>query len=382
MENEFRPLSMGKSAKTMAVKCYIEQLPDGEVGLIDAIHSLSPDEYFVVAIKHDKGGKDHWHVLIKGANRDKGINVSSMLKKLKIQFRDGIDDALLKNHGVETTGNFVNYAVYLLHKTVEAKRAGKVPYDVSEFITNLPPDELQRLLDGYSITKKKLKPIEYPIILENARKAGYELRDVDDFIKSLNILGLHPTKENGIRNAYLNGAKQRMRENKKMYRLFIEIAYIFDEDYERIFYAADKALEDIQNRLIATDGVPLMLNPSIEAIVTLPVGYDSGLYNDFICEVGKPTVVEKTIWAGNTIVIVNKVEDFNASRVLKTNFFNCTLRKNRLRCDYPPDTMLPSEEVMRLSKEYKKFRDRFNDAMAEFEYLRLKHLTGFENVND
>lgn len=395
MKPEIKPLSKEQTTATMAVKCYIEQL-SSEEELIAAVRVIPPEECHVIALKHYKSKKPHWHVLVRGANRDKKFRVSSMLKRLTIQFRDGIDDALWKNRGVETTGYYSNYAVYLLHQTIDAQREGKAPYDAADFVSNLSADEIQQVLDGYSITKKTLKPAQLPIVIENARKAGYNLQNVDEFISSLQILGLTSAKESEIRKAYLNGVQERMREHKRMYRLFINIYYdgnkIYadsDEYYKQMkfFYAAEKALEG--KRISSTKGhARLRLDPSIEAIVLDKRGWDECLFDDYICEVGKPHATEKSIWAGSTLVQIEKkqhssIKDLKSS-IHDNRFFCCIVQDNQLKCFAAP--VLPAtftnEEMIRLKEEFEKFRDRFNDALAEYDTMQEERNVSFDDIID
>lgn len=376
MEDERKPLSKGQTTATMAVKCYREQLLNEEE-LVDAIHSIPPEEFYIIAIKHDKSMIVHWHILVRAAYREKRVRVSSMLKRLKVQFRDGIDDTLWENHGVETVGNFKNCVTDLLHKTIEDQRAGKVPYDETEFISNLSADEIHRILIGYSIAKKPLTQAEYSAALDKAREAGHELKSVDEFISSLQIFGLNPTKESGIRKAYLNGVKELMREHKRMYRLFINISCDQADEKEKLFYAAKKALDD--KRISASmDDRSLMLDPSKEAIITTISNLDKNLYGDYICEVGKPVVTEKTIWAGSILVLIGEWKSLPE----REKYFVCFVKDNKLKCDSPPSITLPPEEAKRLKGEYKEFRDKFNIALDEFDVMQNACTVSFDDIND
>ncbi len=380
MKNEYKgkPLSLDDTFATMAVKVYAEQLRFGEEGLVSAINNVSPYEMMVLAIKHHKSKKPHWHILVKFPNRETKKRVRTIIQLLNIEFRDGIDDKLLK-HSIETTGYFNNYAAYLLHQTIDAKRDGKAPYDKTEIISNLTSDEVDRIIAGYTVSKKRLTGAQLDSAMDKARELGYQLGDIDEFIVSLSIAGLSASKEASLRRAYYNGAKERMNKREKWTRLNIIIKHNLAHpiDTQAICYASEKALEG--KRLSASvDNKNISIQPSTEALIIHDYK-DVALYNGTITEIGRPLFSEKSIWAGKYLINIGvglSEEHF------PNNIFWCKVENNKLISYKQPSDYSSEEEVTWLSDEYKKFRDKFNSALQDYYKLKKKSQKIFATIND
>lgn len=78
--------------------------------------------------------KPHLHVIIRCVDRKKRVRVATFLNWLGIYFRPNFDDALWREHGVETIGNYTGYAVYLTHETREAIDDAKELYSIDELL--------------------------------------------------------------------------------------------------------------------------------------------------------------------------------------------------------------------------------------------------------
>lgn len=356
-------LGRDKSCSTMAVKCYEEQLTSGEEGLITAIKAISADDINIVAIKHDKSfEKAHWHILLRGGDRKKRMRVVSTLKRLSIVFREGQDDALWENHGVETVGDFSSYTTYLLHQTDDAKKACKEPYDKTDFVTNLSNDEIDRILAGYTVRKKK--QTDTNSYNDMARDAGYNLRNYDEFVDSLGIINMPAAMENNIRNCYLSGVSKKAREHEYTRRFFVQIRLEDIKNADAYMYAAEKALSDKKTiaRRIERD---LSFAPDTEAMVSLLVRKEddkqnalSVLADDYIGEFG--TLRNKQIWAGDTFIVIT---DEVLER--REKFFQCKVKKGVLNCTSAPQN-LSSDDAAMLTKIYKAFKSRFDDAYSQY----------------
>lgn len=348
---------------SIAVKCYEEQLTAGEEGLITAIKAIPANDVHIVAIKHDKSiGKAHWHIILRKHIKGQRMYVASTLRRLSIVFREGQDDKLWENHGVESVGHFNSYATYLLHQTDEAKKAGKEPYDKTDFITNLSSNDIDMILAGYSIRKKE--KVDANSYNDLARDAGYNLRNYDEFVDSLGIINMPAAMENNIRNCYLSGVSKKAREHEYIRRFFVQIRLEDIKNADAYMYAAENALSDKKTiaRRIERD---LSFAPDTEAMVSLLVRKEddkqnalSVLADDYIGEFG--TSRNKQIWAGDTFIVIT---DEVLER--REKFFQCKVKKGVLNCTSAPQN-LSSDDAAMLTKIYKAFKSRFDDAYSQY----------------
>ena len=89
--------------------------------------------YYVVLIKHDKdylpddiwnptGEKAHYHLAVRTmpcpGKRVRQIRVKNWLELLHVKFRQGIDDTLMKNQGLDICKSYNDCVVYMLHKCI------------------------------------------------------------------------------------------------------------------------------------------------------------------------------------------------------------------------------------------------------------------------
>lgn len=368
-----KKLRKDSTCSTLAVKCYDEQLSAGERGLIEAIKAVSADEIQILAIHHNRSiSKAHWHVIMKTSRREKKMRVVSTLKKLSIVFRDGIDDELWNNRGVETVGNFSNYATYLLHETEAAKKDGKESYDKKEYITNLMPDEVGKILAGYTVrSKSKVSSNDY---YDMAREAGYNLEDVNAFISGLGAINMKPTAEASIRKAYDYGVKSRMQKHERLHRLLISIVKPKTLDDKRLRYSIEKALDD-KRLFVHRSGEPLFVEASTEVLVTDDRYLRHCTSNDYIVEI-KDDIAGKVIWAGNIVIYIDSIA------IKDGNCFVCRIENDKLICDIVPKFDAPNSEQERIKSEYLKFRDGFNAAYAEYAQVTITEKVDFSDINN
>lgn len=145
-------MTMQSNVKTLALKVYDEQIPDGWDKLKERIKELKKDEYQCLGIRHDEDvlgddffepstEKPHYHILIR-VMRDSqnvtksGKHVSTILNDLGIIFRKE-DATMIANHGIETVGDFGAYATYLTHDTEKAIADGKQHYNTESIVSNI-----------------------------------------------------------------------------------------------------------------------------------------------------------------------------------------------------------------------------------------------------
>lgn len=365
MVNKIKALSEKSVAATMAIKCYDEQIVSGTDGIIDSIKAISKDEFQAIAIEHNKSGdKKHWHILVRAVSRQKKFQVASMMKRLGVHFREGLDDDLWQHHGVETVGDFSAYATYLLHNTIEAQRAQKAPYEMTDIVTNLSKEELQQVLAGYSITKKPLRQGELNMCMDQAREAGYNLKNFYEFLDSLQITGLKDTEEKQLRNSYLAGVRRLKMENAVIDRVCILIAFDGTAEMKsRLLNATQKALVDKQTIYMTRD-MDYIVEPSADAIVTT---WDNSklvdnkfLWSDGIYESTSRKSDVTGIWAGKYFITISK--DGFMKRCAGEKIFGFKVVKGEIAEHFQPLAYYAPDELERLQEMYDDFYKKFRDA--------------------
>ena len=163
-------LSIADKVHSLAVKIYGEQLMYSWDYTCDVIRNTDPKDFQVIAIRHDRDlyayddlfwkpsyEKPHYHLIFRCMDRKKRIRVGQVLYQLGIRFRQGLDDELWKNHGVETVEKFSAYATYLTHETEDAVRDGKELYDISELVSNLTTAGIEEVRQGYLLVAQNEK---------------------------------------------------------------------------------------------------------------------------------------------------------------------------------------------------------------------------------
>lgn len=268
-KNETHIVGMYSQVNTLALKFYDEQLPGvnsvyNSAGLlvqhdptatpnfIAAIKGTDPKSIQVLAIPHNRDEvtdgiwavskvKRHWHVLVRLVDQNKRIRVQQILAGLGIVYRQGLDDELWKEHGVETIGNFPGYVMYLTHETADAIRDAKTKYDVSEIISNLTPEEIQQVRDGYIRVSEKRKLTQEDLIAldREAYDRGYALKTLDDWFSDQPFNVRSAAKIKVITEHYYHGVEARIKEHVEVNRVCI---YIQGEPNKGKTYAAEHAL--------------------------------------------------------------------------------------------------------------------------------------------
>lgn len=265
-------LGIMSQVNTLALKFYDEQLPginsaydakgflvqhdpNAIPAFINAIHATNPKDFQVLAIRHDRDEvadgiwavskvKPHWHVIVRLVDQKKRLRVKQILAGLGIVYRPGLDDELWKEHGVETIGNFAGYAVYLTHETAEAIRDAKEKYDISEIISNLTPEEIQQVRDGYIRVSEKRKLTQEDLIAldKEAYDRGYALKTLNDWFADQPFNVRSAAKIKVITDHYYHGVEARIKERVEVNRVCI---YIQGEPNRGKTYAAEHALLDM-----------------------------------------------------------------------------------------------------------------------------------------
>ena len=225
--------------RSLAIKCYLEQMPYGWSYVCSQIQATNPKDFHVVAIRHYKDTyaedghfwkpayeKPHYHIIFRCVDRNKTIRVGQAMNQLGIVFRPVTDDTLWTEHGVETVRNFSGYTTYLTHETEDAIEDGKERYDVCELVSNLTLDEIEEVRQGYlrvSENGRKVTTKELVEIDDIAFNLGYDLRNFEDWYNSLPFNIRSNAKMKTIRESYFRGVKKKISENSEILRLCVFI---------------------------------------------------------------------------------------------------------------------------------------------------------------
>lgn len=221
------------------------EFPTGQEGQFDYLFDRLRDriesfdkEFQVMYVVHDKDTvandddffvlskvKSHVHMVIKRRN-NKAFRISSVLKKLGINFRYKIDNELWK-HAVATCGNFASSVAYLTHETEQAQADGKTLYNREEIISNCSVSEVDDFREGYLIANesRKLTAQELAKLDKQFFDQGYALKDFDVLYNSLDFVKRSNSKMSTIKESYYRGIEDRLRKDEpKVNRvcLFIE----------------------------------------------------------------------------------------------------------------------------------------------------------------
>lgn len=346
-------LSPNAKVNGLAIKIYDEQLPKGWDTTSLLIKNVDKKKYYVIAIKHDKDTyaedgcfwkpareKHHYHILFKCANRKDRIHVYTVLNMLGICFRPGLDDALWRNHGVETIVRFDGYTVYLTHETEKAIADGKELYDLTELVSNLSIEEIEQIRDGYmrfSDGLNKLRPNDLIELDSIAHSLGLELKNFDDWYNTLPFSARSSAKMKTIRESYDRGTQIRLTKDRTILRLPI---FIQGEHNVGKTYAALDALRGKRVHTVDGGGTGKFdrLRADHEAIV-ISDDICPNLLNmadNYICQAYKRNS-NNPIWAGQYFVVTSNLsfEDWvrqcgirNSEHIeaLKSRFYICEVK--------------------------------------------------------
>ena len=357
MKKEIKTLIQRQTSRNMAAKFYIEQLPGGDDELINAVKTTSSSDRWLVAIKHtNTKDKPHWHFMDLSKEK-KGFNVGGELHRFGIYFRPGTDDALMKNRGLETLGSFDSYLGYVLHTDEKSQNLNKEPYSLDDIVSNLPQEELQKILDGRPTKMKKLSSAEQ---IEIARKAGYESKGFYTVANTVGISGLGPLVEKKLRNAYEAGAFQRMKEHLMVNRLCVEIQTNRGGDKgisnEKVFSAVQVALKGLELS-VSRFGDDIVFDSTTDGIITqeCPDSFAREYIISIASDNHKPN--KKSLWTGRYLIYVNGYKEGHESK----NCFVCQIKNKKLICIFAP-SLTGDERSVAIGEMYKEFRDKFNES--------------------
>ena len=398
-------MTMQSNVKTLALKVYDEQIPDGWDKLKERIKELKKDEYQCLGIRHDEDvlgddffepstEKPHYHILIR-VMRDSqnvtksGKHVSTILNDLGIIFRKE-DATMIANHGIETVGDFGAYATYLTHDTEKAIADGKQHYNTESIVSNLTPDEILQIRDGYirvSEKARKVKPEELIEIDAYLFELGFNLGDFDDWYDSQGFMLRRHTSMKTLKETYYRGIEERVRKNKYVNRLCIFItgkqnsgkSYTSLETLKKMGY---EKIHSVDNN---GTGKFDELSPTTQAIIiddqTAPA-----LLNLCDCKIVKAyrRGSGDRYFTGDMLIVTSNLSfeewakacecDVKQIEALKSRFYVCEINENgHLNCKSVGYRGGIDEQKERLEK-FLKFKTTYDSLITEYNKGNLNRL--------
>ena len=167
-----------------------------------------------------------------------------MLALLGVVFRPELDELIWRERGVERIKTLEQAVAYLTHETPECDVKGKELYDRDDIVSNLEPDEIDQLRDGYvriSHSKHKATVDEQIKLAQVAYNAGYAGdKSWREFVATLPFLLQKGSVYNLYRERYQLGVDDRMRERAEVLRLCV---FIKGEANQGKTYAAKHAFD-------------------------------------------------------------------------------------------------------------------------------------------
>lgn len=395
-------LTMRSSVRTLSIKVYDEQMPDGWEHVKQQIKEIGKD-YQVIGIRHDRDNnkddiwkpskeKPHYHIIARVTGKNP-VHVSTIMKILDVQYRPEEDATLWNEHGVETIKDFGAMATYLTHDTEQAQLDGKEKYELEELVSNLSMDEIKQVRDGYirvSSANKKIGMEELAELDEQAYKLGYELKDFNEWYRALTFQVRSNAKMKTIRESYDMGALKRSEQQENLNRLCI---FIEGQKNSGKTYAATHALDGKRVLKIGGGGTGKFdkLSPGHDAIV---VDDDKSpnllnMCDNYICQAYKRGK-DNPWWCGRYFIVTSNlsfrewIEDCGIMtkqnkngtvieaehyRAIKSRFYVCRIEKangiSQLVCE-SPSTRGTVDEQLERKEMYKKFRDNFNEIISKY----------------
>lgn len=360
-----RPLKLTSSSRTLASKFYDDQLPGGEDAFINAVKNSASSERQIIAIKHNKSkNKEHWHLIERIMDDSDNIYVNTALHDLGIYYRKDTDDELIKNRGLETVGRFENYAAYLLHITEEAKAENKPEYTVEDMVSNLPIDEIKKIIAGCASKKHRMTKNDY---IQLAHEAGEALVSFEDFINGIDSKDMTATLRKTLFKEFAYSADNKIKKGIRIPRL--PVAIIIDESIsrDRVVYSAQKALAGKKWETLFNNASYIYS----DAIV-------STNYNEFYCGYSvkrnkNEEEMSYSIWAGHYYIAVIQMERRYMGRYGQYNpsgMIVCSIKDDKLFLEKSPD--IEEDIIEEVEAKYCEFRDGFNEAYEGFQASDVK----------
>ena len=397
-------LSSTAKVPSLAIKIYVEQLLHGWNYTCQVIRNTDNNEFHIIAVCHNRDTycesgsfwkpayeKCHFHIIFRCVDRKKRIRVSSVLKQLGIVFRPGKDDILWSEHGVETVGNFAEYATYLTHETEKAIRDGKELYEMTELVSNLSIDEIREVRNGYirlADGTHKVTTSELVELDDTAYKLGYDLKNFSAWYDTLSFTVRSNAKMKTIRESYERGVNARIEENSTVRRLCV---FIQGEPNTGKTFASKKALSG--NAILTVEGGGTgkfdNLRPDHNAIIISDDVCPNllNMTDNYVCRAYKRQK-NNPAWAGEYFIVTSNLsfEDWLSEckinihgkhfSAMLSRFYVCEIKAkgdgtNYLALKSASDRGSIEEQTKRADM-FMNFQKKFNEIMADYRPTKNK----------
>ena len=405
-KNNSRVLPLNGAVYSVAFKFYDEQLKFGWGYTCQCIRSVSLSDYQIIGIRHYKdtyaeegtfwkpaAEKPHYHVILRCADRKARVRINKVLDMLGIEYRRGYDDELWRNRGVETVDTFPGYTAYLTHETEDAIADGKELYDRSELVSNLTPDEIDEVRQGYlrvsegarKVTTKNLVDLDY-----QADNLGYALGDFNSWYNSLPFVVRSHAKMKTIRESYTRGVDTKIAEHNEVLRLCVFIKGLPNTGKT---YGSKKALSGKKIHTVEGGGTGKFddLRPDHDAIIISDDVCPNliNMSDNYICKAYKRGS-NNPAWAGNYFIVtsnltfsewlesckINVYKDKDETqfsdhyKALKSRFFVCEIKegrdgKNYLAVESVCERGTAEEQTQRINM-FKDFKEKFDRVISAY----------------
>lgn len=391
-------LSPTAKVPSLAIKIYDEQLLYGWDYTCQVIRNTDKNEFHIIAVCHNRDTycesgsfwkpayeKWHFHIIFRCVDRKKRIRVSSVLKQLGIHFRPGLDDILWSEHGVETVGNFAEYATYLTHETEKAIRDGKELYEMTELVSNLSIDEIREVRNGYirlADGTHKVTTSELVELDDTAYKLGYDLKNFSAWYDTLSFTVRSNAKMKTIRESYERGVNARIEENSTVRRLCV---FIQGEPNTGKTFASKKALSG--NAILTVEGGGTgkfdNLRPDHNAIIISDDVCPNllNMTDNYVCRAYKRQK-NNPAWAGEYFIVTSNLsfEDWLSEckinihgkhfSAMLSRFYVCEIKAkgdgtNYLALKSASDRGSIEEQTKRADM-FMSFQKKFNEIMSDY----------------
>lgn len=395
-------LHMRSPARTLSLKFYDEQMPDGWDATIQNIKAIDKSKWQVIGICHDRdyGGDDFWapaiekkhyHIIVRVMN-NKTARVEQILRTLGVVYRPVEDKSLWENHGVESCENYTNMAVYLTHDTEKAILDGKEQYELGELVSNLTLEEIKQIRQGYtrvSESVEKVTPAMLAKLDEDAYKLGCELGDFDAWYGALPFNVRSNAKMKTVKESYERGINKRLESGERVARLCV---FVQSPENKGKTYAARYALKKLGKRYLDVSG------GGTGKFDNLKVTHDAIIVDDDACGKHILNLADTTytrvyrrnkdnpVWAGDYFIVTSNlsfedwlwdcgIHDKRQIEAARSRFYICTLERpkelNRdvLYCTSRADRG-GGECLQELDKKYIDFKEYFNESLSQYSQIK------------
>lgn len=395
-------LTMESKVPDLSIKIYEEQLTVTIEEFAEIVRNVDPKDYWVLAIVHDRDQvadeifveaykKKHIHILAVKQGKDASgradrRKVSTILSMLKIVFRPDEDASIWANHGVERIKDLDASVAYLTHETEQAQRDGKELYDREEIVSNLAPEEIDQLREGYTrITHSKHKAtideqIELGAAAEKAGRTGS--MTWRQFQPTLPFVLQKGSAKKYYLERYQQGVDDRMAEHSEVLRLCV---FIQGEANQGKTYAAKHAFDGSGLRVFELgDGGKTGkfddLNEDVDVLVVddAIISDVLGMADNKVCKVYRRNGYNP-YWCGARLIITSNLSfedwakrcgiDSYAMEAAKSRFYICKViddgQKKFLDCSQVSKRGTPKQQRSRLDM-FLSFRGAFNDLIGSY----------------